>query len=965
MVALKRVRPGQLGSRTARQRFSHEAKTAAQLDHPGIVPVFEVGEVEEAPYFTMALLSGASLRSLMDTGPTPPQEAARYTQQVADALTYAHQQGIVHGDVKPSNVLLDNTGRPRLIDFGAAREWKAVDNASDGVESAEIESNEVMEGSPSYMAPEQAAGDRQHITPVTDVYGLGALLYGLLAARPPFQAASPEETLRQVHEVSPLALTELDPTIPTDLETITQKALEKSPNQRYASVQEMAEDLQRFLAGRPILARPVGGLERATRWAWRNPALAATIALMILTVAVLGFSARQVVNQRSVARANLVMANEQRSVAETNLQLAVEAVDEFFTQVSQDTLLNEPGMRPLRKSLLESARRFYDEMAAKQPGTEASQMLHVDAILRQARIVELIESTPAARELFEQAIETIEEIEGYDQRAEWLTKLGEAKSAQAAMILDMGELAGARDVLHASDALFRKALSLNPDSMPARLGRATLLRRFCTYHSRSGQLKECLPLSDEAEAILSDLVSQKPGLNPEVLKSLANAQRTGGVVRLLLGQHDASLQKLEAAIRTWQQHPQAEMTDARWSIAELQTIQARSLARTQRLQEAADLLGTAIEILKSLSNQFPLTDRFTAELANAYQQLGGLCWSRHDFPGALQHYQLALTAFEQLAAKRPLVVEHRVSVGRAHQNIGIAYEYMRDASHAEASYQEAVHTFTSLVERNPDQPRLKSDLVRLSANLGTSRMHQGKWDLAEASLAAALSMAQQVYAAHPQLIESAIAVGEAAMALGDCLLWTGRERASLATFDQGIEAAQEHLSGQDDHAALVRAAHSCWFRKGEAFYQLREWEPAAEAFRQAMTLSANDDDRAMVDSYLQMIRAHRGEYQEVAASLEIPMDDATVDATEFARLRLFVLGSCYQATLEDASLGQPEREPLLTNYKQAALQALQELVARDGLTSFMERREFLRLPAFEGLLQDADFIAALPFDPSP
>lgn len=274
-VALKMILSGQLASEREVQRFQAEARAAAQLDHSGIVPIYEVGEQGGQHYFTMGYVEGQSLADRLAAGPMEPRPAADLVKAVAEAVHYAHQHGVIHRDLKPANILLDREGRPRVTDFGLAVQ------AND--ETHLTATGQVL-GTPSYMPPEQAWAQFDRIGPASDVYSLGAVLYHLLTGRPPFQAANPMETLMQVRSKEPVPLRQLNPGVPRDLETITLKCLDKQPVRRYASAQELADELGRYLYGTPIQARPVGRIERLVRWCGRNRLLAAAAGVAALTL---------------------------------------------------------------------------------------------------------------------------------------------------------------------------------------------------------------------------------------------------------------------------------------------------------------------------------------------------------------------------------------------------------------------------------------------------------------------------------------------------------------------------------------------------------------------------------------------------------------------------------------------------------------------------------------------------------
>jgi serine/threonine protein kinase/WD40 repeat protein len=304
-VALKMILAGQLASPQDVQRFRAEAEAVANLKHPNIVAIHEVGEHEGQHFFSMDYVEGTSLAQAVRDQPLPARRAAVIVETVARAIHYAHQRGILHRDLKPSNVLLDREGTPHVMDFGLA---KRIAQKSD------LTATGAILGTPSYMPPEQAAGNRAALGPAADVYGLGALLYDLLTGRPPFQAETPLDTVLQVLQNDPVPPRLLNPSVPRDLETICLKCLSREPQRRYATAEGLAEDLRRFLAGEPILARPVGRAERLWRWCRRNPALAGLTAA-VASAMVLGtaFSAHFALSASNEARVAEGHAEEARN----------------------------------------------------------------------------------------------------------------------------------------------------------------------------------------------------------------------------------------------------------------------------------------------------------------------------------------------------------------------------------------------------------------------------------------------------------------------------------------------------------------------------------------------------------------------------------------------------------------------------------------------------------------------------
>lgn len=267
-VALKMIRSSHEVDPRELARFTSEAQAAARLQHPNIVQIFEVGEHAGLPFCALEFVEGGSLAEKLSA--FTPSQAAGLVENLAKAIHFAHCRNIVHRDLKPSNILLALDNMPKVADFGLARHL-------DG-DSERTQVGAVL-GTPSYMAPEQASGQSHAAGPAADVYALGAILYAMLTGKPPFKGATTQDTLHQVRSAAPIPPSQAGLQVPRDLETICLKCLHKEPDRRYASAQELAEDLQRFQAGEAIRARPVGRCERIRLWARRNPMVASLLVL--------------------------------------------------------------------------------------------------------------------------------------------------------------------------------------------------------------------------------------------------------------------------------------------------------------------------------------------------------------------------------------------------------------------------------------------------------------------------------------------------------------------------------------------------------------------------------------------------------------------------------------------------------------------------------------------------------------
>jgi WD40 repeat protein len=320
LVALKMIRAGRFASASELRRFHNEAEAIATLDHPHIVPIYEVGEHRHRHFFSMKLIEGGSLADRLADYAANPRAAAKLVATAARAVHHAHQRGILHRDLKPANILVDEHAEPHVTDFGLARRIEA---------DSSLTQSGALIGTPSYMAPEQTTGRRSVVTTATDVYGLGAVLYATLTGRAPFAADSVAETLQQVRERAPERPSRLNRQVSRDLEVICLTCLDKDVHRRYASAEALAEDLERWLGGLPITARPAGPAERLWRWGRRNPAMAvASVLALTGLVTATGVSTAFAVTQSRAAR---VLKGErdktQAALTESRRQAARLALD--------------------------------------------------------------------------------------------------------------------------------------------------------------------------------------------------------------------------------------------------------------------------------------------------------------------------------------------------------------------------------------------------------------------------------------------------------------------------------------------------------------------------------------------------------------------------------------------------------------------------------------------------------------
>jgi eukaryotic-like serine/threonine-protein kinase len=584
LVALKMLLGGAHAREDFRRRFLQEAQAAARLSHPVIVKILDWGEDNGQPFFAMEFIEGADLGTKTRGQPLPSRRAAEIVLALAEAIEYAHGQGVLHRDLKPSNVLLDARGAPRITDFGLAKQLDQEANLTNTGE---------MLGTPGYLPPEQASSRFGKIGPWSDVYGLGGILYCLLTGRAPFVAGSTTEVLRAVAEQEPPSPRQLNSSVPADLETICLKCLEKDSSRRYSSAQSLADDLQRFLRNEPILARPASRVYKARKWVEKNrfPAVFAAIALLAL------------VGGAAIAWLHAIRAGHARTKAEASEYTAlVESAKSLQTAAFLKSLLG--GVTPdhargrdttLLREILAVAAQRADTVLTNQPAVEAEVREILAATCRQLALTE--ESLRHA----ERALDLREKISGA-QHPDILIALSEVALAS----FEKGQTERA-------DNLLRRALDIGERAWkpedPFRLRTLVHLARVETARGN---------YSNAAARLATALEMQKRTLGTESLDALQTRRVQAGLMRAQ-GRFGDAGRLLSAVLDTYKRLLPKDAPEIYQAAAELAAVRV----------EDNELPGATMLYLSVLEQQQRLlgrdhhhTLRTMSELAVAYSRLG-------------------------------------------------------------------------------------------------------------------------------------------------------------------------------------------------------------------------------------------------------------------------------------------------------------------------------------------------------
>ncbi|KAA1260442.1 Serine/threonine-protein kinase PrkC [Rubripirellula obstinata] len=664
VVALKMILSGTLAGESEVARFKIEAESAASLNHPGIVPIYDVGESQGMHYFSMGFIDGPSLKGYQKNHSPGPKRAAEIVKAVADAISHAHSKGIIHRDLKPANILIDEDGNPRVTDFGLS---KILEGQTDLTGTGQLL------GTPAYMSPEQAAGQTSKVGPLSDVYSLGAMLYELVSGRTPFESESIIGMLEQVCSKNPDSLRSLSPTADTDIESICMKCLEKEPAHRYQSAAALADDLGRYLDGSPIIARRTPRTQKLIRWCRRKPLIAGLAACSLVTFLIFGSTTAYFAVSSS---ANNSIAIVEREKNDTNFAIAQNAVDQM---VDQARLLEDiPRTETQRKEFLVNATDFYEGFLEQRP--DDPELQHQAAVLHRSMgdIFRLLGEVDPAHQAYDQSIKLLrqlvmsqpDDVRHKEQLREshlWLSVLLKPVEVESAI--------GAIDrAFNIQNALSKSA----PGQTNNQYGLARVLYNRGLLLSERGDVESAEKDYQRAERgfknVLLDLDAAK---QRECRLYLSHTLNNFGMLLKMTQRCEEAKVKVQNAIELL-----ADISESRKERREL-AIYFNNLsniyASTGEVDEAITINQESIDLLERLVQDYPRYPDLKNSLANALNSHGSLAGRGGQLPKAAEFFGKAEVVFQQLLDDYPGNVIYSNRLGNSKYN------------HAVVSYMQATH----------------------------------------------------------------------------------------------------------------------------------------------------------------------------------------------------------------------------------------------------------------------------------
>jgi serine/threonine protein kinase len=731
-VALKVLRAGGLATDDERARFLREARNAARLRHPSIVAVHEVGEQDGVPYLVSEFIEGVTLSAWLSAGTHTFREMATMVAQVADALQFAHEHGVIHRDVKPSNVMIDRLGRPHLMDFGLARRDEG--DATLTLEGAIL-------GTPSYMSPEQARGEVRRVDGRSDVYSLGVVFYRMLAGEPPFRGQLRMLVHQLIHD-EPRPPRSLNDRVPIDLQTTCLKAMAKESSRRYATAGEMAADLRRWLAGEPIRARPVGPLTQSWLWCRRRPALAgllgAVVALVLALITGLAYNDR-------ASRIALRVQSGLRAKADQRLDQMIASYRANLERLLSDPRLLRPVDRDATLELIEGPRKLFEDLAAElssDPEAGRKRRTNLVQCLEQLVAIEVALDRPReAIDLLDQVVRVDRSLLADDEGdVDVRVNLASACNRKGNALRELG--AGREEPAECAyrDAIAEagRALERLGDHAPARDTLAASHNNLANLLKDTGRQADT---EGQYEAALDEyqrLVDANPDV-PSYRSHMATALTNRGIDLRKAGEEDQALAHFQRAIQGLLTPGGADPTalDAKDLLAQVYTeVGITVKPRDPAAAMAAD--RRAVEVREALVRLAPRNARYREGLAKSYNGLANAARQAQRLDEALPMFELSMVHFLRLVQDHPEGPSYRADLKVPMNSVFQELRRLRGPGTLDRSalaHERVLGAFESLAVTDPDVEEFLVGLGRARYNMACLRSRQFQWAPAEEVLA--------------------------------------------------------------------------------------------------------------------------------------------------------------------------------------------------------------------------------------
>jgi serine/threonine-protein kinase len=818
-VALKELRPEHAGSPALAARFFQEAKITGQLEHPSIVPVYELAQRTEnqKPFYTMRFIKGRTLSDACKThhdqradgqmDPLQLRELLGAFVAVCNAVAYAHARGVIHRDLKGSNVVLGDFGEVMVLDWGLAKvlgepEARGAGEAAVtnrlttlnlGSESTrdQTKHGQVL-GTPGYMAPEQADGRLDLIDRRTDIYGLGAILYQILTGQAPFSGGETYEVLRRIVQDAPVRPRAVVAATPPALEAICLKALAKRPGERYASAGALADDVQRWLADEPVTVYREPWLPRLVRWGRRHrPWVAGAAALLLTVVAALVIGLVAVNREKNRTAAEQQRTQEALEAEAKARRRTRQALDEMSSQVIENWLARQGSkLEPAQEEFLKKALASYQEFAAEAGDSEEVRIGVAKAHHRIGNIHYKLGEVKAAEEAFRRAVDLNEKLaDDFPDKLEY-------RQRQAGSQNNLGVLLAATGRPKEAETAYRGALALRKQLVADFPNEPSCRQDLAISYNTLGNLLENTGRPKEAEALLRDAVA---------------------------------LQKQLVADAPTKSEYRRDLAVSYYNLAPL-------LRGKDRSKEAEAITRDAVALRKQLAAEFPTKPEYRQDLARSYNSLGTLLKNTGRPKEAEEAYHAALALQQQLAADFPTKPEYRQMVAVMHQNLAILLATTGRPQEAEAAFRDSLTVKKQLAADYPTMTTYRQDLATGYSNLGVLLYETGRLKESEAAYRDALTIKKQLGAEFPTMPGYSADVALSLYNLGILLKQTNRPAEAEAAYRDSIALFKQLAADLPTDPEYRKNLAKSYSGLGGLLMTIKRSQDAEAGFREALAL---------------------------------------------------------------------------------------------------------------------------------
>lgn len=958
LVAIKMILEGKKLTKRRIQRFKEEAEAVGQLTHPNIVGIYSASSHRGAPYFVMEFVQGSTLAERLKPTLPKPKAAARLMQKLAEAMSFCHRIGnILHRDLKPANILLTGTKdtpldecEPKITDFGLVKRL--------GDEHSQTRAGTVM-GTPAYMSPEQAKG-LGTLGPGVDIYALGAILYEMLVGHPPFPGSSATEIIDKVIIQQPIEPAALAPHVPEDLQSICLKCLQKDPDYRYHSAKELAEDLERFLDGRPIKARPLTIFERCWKWCKRRPMVASLFVVVCLLIlgGVVGYIAYNMELEKT--NNDLAFANGRLKVLNDSLRSSLKAEEQAKEKAEKEE---------------EKAR-----LAVYEQNSVIKEMFN--SVQDNQKL-----SPDEKRQSLRRAIAYAKRLRELDDNIE-LSRYRQAHASALLGRLELGlqGLSDAKEYLHQSELLYRQLLQEEERDLYHR-DLADVLHDQGVLALTQSDLKQAEKYLQESLSHRKTLIEQQPEQPVHVL-NLGNTHNVMGNVYFALRQPTEAQQQYRLALQSYEQIKDADVDDIRLAMAkatynfgrlyaltsrlplaekafqqtqQLVKIDSRANPEYRRTQAAAqDQLGLLYETFGqskkaesalqaslspriALSNEYPDNPEFREEASDTSIHLGNVYRTLGNITQAKKFYLQGKIQRQQLLRYHPENLQFKQSFADACNNLGVLYSETNQADKAKSEYEQALNIRRELVEARPDVPEYQADLAATYLNIGTFQIRLNALDDAISIYQKALPLQQQLVKHSGQWSEHHEGLAALHLNLGHVLREKKSFGESLTHYNQAAKMLSDSLKRQSKNMRVKELFEKTLL--GRATVRARESKHTAALQDLNTVLELNPKANWRTHLFLAVELAKTDDYRGAMQKLERvkksipPLPQASVQAAA-------VHSQIYDAILRDRSLPELDKSRLLVRQRDEAIQYLKQAF---GVESFRTKRNLQNTLANEDM----------------